>query len=89
MQMKASCDNDKVIQDFSTMHYAVWRHSYDHLHINQILKCLSGLWGFYIFVIFEYFEKNCSISCSPKMLSSWTFLLLKLTKVTSTQESVI
>ena len=33
-------------------------------------------------------EKNCNISCQPKILSSRTFLLLKLTEVTSTQESV-
>ena len=33
-------------------------------------------------------EKNCNISCQPKMLSSRTFLLLKLTEVMSTQESV-
>ena len=33
-------------------------------------------------------EKNCNISCQPKMFSSRTFLLLKLTEVTSTQESV-
>ena len=33
-------------------------------------------------------EKNCNISCRSKILSSRTFLLLKLTEVTSTQEYV-
>ena len=33
-------------------------------------------------------EKNCNISCQPKILSSRTFLLLKIMEVTSTQESV-
>ena len=33
-------------------------------------------------------EKNCNISCQPNILSSRTFLLLKLTEVTSTQGSV-
>ena len=33
-------------------------------------------------------EKNCDISCWPKISSSQTFLLSKLTEVTSTQESV-
>ena len=32
-------------------------------------------------------ERNCNISCRPKISSSWTFLLLKLTEVMSTQES--
>ena len=27
---------------------------YDVKIVTPILKCLSGLWGFYIFVIFEY-----------------------------------
>ena len=33
-------------------------------------------------------EKNCNISCQPKNSSSYTFLLLKLTDMTSNQESV-
>ena len=33
-------------------------------------------------------EKNCNISCQPKNSSLYTFLLLKLTDVTSDQESV-
>ena len=37
----------------------------------------------------DFTEKNCNnISCRTKMSSSWTFLLLKLTEMTSTQESV-
>ena len=33
-------------------------------------------------------RENCNISCRPKISSSWTFLLLKSTEVTSTKVSV-
>ena len=36
------CDNSKDMQDFPISHYAVWCHSYDHLHNKQILK---GKWN--------------------------------------------
>ena len=52
-------------------------------------RCLSGVWEFYIYLkSSDAHEKNCNISCQPKILSSRTFVLLKLTEVTSTQESV-
>ena len=44
------------------------------------------------FTYLEYLEpcdKNCNISCRSKIVSSWTFWLLKLTEVTSNQESVL
>ena len=34
-------------------------------------------------------DKNCNIFCCSKILSSWTFWLLKLMEVTSNQESVL
>ena len=43
-------------------------------------ECLSGLWRFYIFVIFEY-----SSSLAENFISV-AFLLLKLTEVTSSRE---
>ena len=41
-----SFDNDKDIYDFSTSHCAVLCHSYDHLHIKQILisQERSNIW---------------------------------------------
>ena len=44
--------------------------------------------GDFTYLYLEPCDKNCNISCRSKMLSSWTFWLLKLTEVTSNQESV-
>ena len=41
------------------------------------------------FVIFgQSLEKNCNVSCQPKISSSYTFLMLKLREMTSTKVSV-
>ena len=51
------------------------------VHITSVgILHICNLWIF--------LKKNCNISCQSKFSSSQTFLLLKLTEMTSTQESV-
>ena len=58
-------------------------------HFWKIFKVsIRGVGDFTYFKCSDAHEKNCNISCQPKIISSRTFLLLKLTEVTSTQESV-
>ena len=55
--------------------------------------CLSGVLGFYIFVIFNFiyfiYFKNCNISLSTKILSSWTLFPLKLMEYVSKFQGVL
>ena len=58
---------------------------YSFIKLHFYLKCLYHGWGF--FHIYNIW--NTMISCRSRILSSWTFWLLKLTEVTSNQESVL
>ena len=50
---------------------------------------ISWLGILHIYNIWYPLIRICIISCRSKILSSWTFWLLKLTEVTSNQESVL
>ena len=57
-------------------------------HIFTLKVSIRPLGSLHICNLRIFLRKNCNIPCQPKILSSWTLLLLKLTEVTSTQQSV-